>query len=199
MRTPNPLRPHRRPAGCLTQLILLAVVCGVLFMAVMGLTNPWIFTVGDHLRLLPFWEGVADFQGPGGTYRIFIYFQPSNTHSHVLPSTFISGTGWVCAPFGHAYPVAVGGGAHEMVWRDMNDKAFTLYLYKKSVGSSQHILPKLRFDGRWVGPTLVMEDKGTVSTTFLADGSLNPRPGATGPTQRITFVETRWWFARPCT
>jgi hypothetical protein len=182
----------------LIQLLLLVVLCGFVVMAVMGITNPWIFNVGGHIRFLPFWEGIADFEGPGGTYRIFVYFQPSNASSHVLPSTSISGSGWVCAPHGHAYAVKIGGGAHEVVWRDMNDKAFTLYLYKRSLGSSQHLPPKLQFNGRWVGPNLVMEDKGTVGASFLADGSLNPRPGAPGPAQRITFTETRRWFGPTC-
>jgi hypothetical protein len=55
------------------------------------------FTVGGHFRVLPFWQGVGDIQGPGGTYRIFVSLQPSNASSYVLPSTSVSGTGWACA------------------------------------------------------------------------------------------------------
>ncbi len=198
MRTPNALRPHRTPAGCLIQLALLVVLCGLLYIAVMAITNPWIFTVGGHVRWLPFWQGVADIQGPGGTYRIFVYFQPKNSRSHVLPSTAISGSGWICAPHGNTYAVLIGGGAHEVVWKDMNNEAFTLYLYKRSVGSSLHNPPKLRFDGRWVGPNLVMEDKGTVSASFRVDGSLNPHSAGPGPTQQITFAEHQWWYGHPC-
>jgi hypothetical protein len=79
----------------------------------------------------------------------------------------------------------------------MNNKAFALYVYQRSVASSQHLPPKLNFAGRWSGADLVMDDKGTVASTFLADGSLNPKPGGPGPARAATFTETQWWF-RPC-
>src|SRR5262249_19070336 len=161
--------------GCLSQVVLLGLLIGLGSIALMLITNPWIFTVGGRLRLLPFWEGVGDIQGPGGRYRIYLSIQPSNARSHVLPSTSISGTGWACAPSGHDYPIRVGGGAHEVVWRDMNNEAFSLYTWQRGAWSTEHRPPKLDFAGRWVGPNLVMEDKGTVASAFLEDGSLSPR------------------------
>jgi hypothetical protein len=164
----------------------------------MGFTHPWIFTVGGRFRLLPFWEGVGDIKGPGGTYRIFIFFYPKNAGSRVLPLTSVGGTGWVCTPSGQSYKVLVGGGTHEVVWRDMDNKPFTLYAYRRNALSTQHLPPKLDFAGRWVGPNLVMEDKGTMASAFLVDGSLNPRPAGPGTTRAaVTFVENRWWFS-PC-
>lgn len=190
--------PRRRRIGCLGQLIVLGLLAGVGFIALMAVTHPWIFTVGGRLRVLPFWEGAGDIQGPGGRYRIFVSFQPTNSGSRVLPSTSVRGTGWVCAPSGHSYPVRVGGEAHEVVWRNMDNKAFTLYTWQRKAWSSVHLPPKLDFAGHWAGPNLVMEDKGTLASAFLADGSLNPRPGAPGAARAITFVETTWWFGRPC-
>ena len=193
----NTMSPGRTRIGCLGQLILLGLLVGVGVIALMAVTNPWIFTVGGRFRLLPFWEGVGDIQGPGGTYRIFVFFHPDNARSRVLPLTSVSGSGWVCAPSGHSYPVLVGGGTHEVVWRDMDGKPFTLYMYQRHPGSTVHVPPKLDFAGRWVNANLVMDDKGTTMSAFLPDGSLNDRPGAPGPTRAVTFVETRWWF-QPC-
>ena len=85
-----------------------------------------------------------------------------------------------------------------MIWRDMNDKPFTLYTWQRGVLSTQHLPPKLNFTGRWSGPDLVMEDKGTLASAFLPDGSLNPHPGTRGPSRAVTFVETNWWLGRPC-
>ncbi len=178
--------------------MILGLLAGVGFLALMAVTNPWIYTVGGRLRMLPFWSGVGDIQGPGGTYRIFVWFQPSSASSHVLPSTSVEGSGWICAPSGAGYQVRVGGGAHEVVWRDMDDKPFSLYTWQRGTWSPQHLPPKLDFTGRWVGPKLVMEDKGTMASAFLPDGSLNPRPGSRGPTRAITFAETQWWYGRPC-
>ncbi len=191
--------PHQGGrVGCLGQLVVLLLLVPLGFIALMAITNPWIFTVGGHFRLLPFWEGVGEIPGPGGTYRVFVSFQPTNSGSRVLPSTSVRGSGWVCAPSGQSYRILVGGGAHQMVWRDMDDKPFTLYAYRRRVGSTQHLPPKLDFVGRWVGPNLVMQDKGTTAAAFLVDGSLSPRPGAAGPARPVTFVEKRWWFGRPC-
>jgi hypothetical protein len=196
MATPN-TTPQRRRVGCLGQLILLAVLMVAVGIGVLGITNPWIFTVGGRVRLLPFWEGVGEIQGPGGTYRIFVFFRPKNTRSRVLPSTSVTGSGWVCTPSGRNYEVLVGGGAHEVVWRDMDNKPFVLYAYRRHPGSTGHVAPKLDFTGRWAGPNLIMQDKGTIASAFLEDGSLNPRPGGPGPTRDVTFVETRWWLS-PC-
>jgi len=190
--------PQRRRIGCLGQLILLGLVLSIGAIGLMAVTNPWIFTVGGRLRLLPSWEGVGDVQGPGGTYRIFVSFQPSRGGSRILPSTSVSGTGWICAPSGHSYKIRIGGGAHEVVWRDMNNRDFTLYTWQRTAWSTQHLPPKLDFAGRWVGPNLVMDDKGSTVSAFLADGTLNPHPGARGPKQPITFVETSWWLGSPC-
>jgi hypothetical protein len=115
----------------------------------------------------------------------------------VLPLTSVGGSGWVCTPSGRSYRVLVGGGTHQIVWRDMDNKPFTLYAYRRNAGSTQHLPPKLDFVGRWVGPNLVMEDQGTIASAFLADGSLNPRSVGHGPARAVTFVESRWWFS-PC-
>ena len=188
----------RKRSGCLSQLLLLALFCAVVYLAVIAITNPWIFTLGGHFRLLPFWQGVGDVEGPGGTYRIYVSIEPSSARSRVLPSTSVKGTGWICAPSGHSYRLKVGGGAHEMVWRDMNDKAFTLRVWQRDTWSTQHLPPKLTFSGRWIGPKLVMDDAGSTASAFLQDGSLNPRPGAAGPRRPVTFVETQWVFGNPC-
>ena len=179
--------------------MLLGLLAGLGFVAVVAITNPWIFTVGGRFRALPFWQGVGDIQGPGGKYRIFVSIQPSYASSHLLPSTSVRGSGWICGPSGRSYQIRVGGGAHEVVWRDMNNKSFTLDTWRKETWSAKHLPPKLSLVGHWMGPSLIMDDTGTIASAFLQDGSLNPRPGPPGLKRAITFVETPWWFGRPCT
>src|SRR5262249_7124881 len=118
------MQRQRKRLGCLSQFMLLGLLAGLGFVAMMAVTNPWICTVGGRVRALPFWQGVGDIQGSGGAYRIFVSIQPSFASSRLLPSTSVSGTGWICAPSGHSYQIRVGGGAHEVVWRDMNNKSF---------------------------------------------------------------------------
>ncbi len=192
------MQQQRKRIGCLSQLLLLGVLAAFGYIALMAVTHPWIFTVGGRLRVLPFWQGSGDIHGPGGKYHIVVSIQPSNSGSHVLPSTSVTGTGWICAPAGHGYQIRIGGGAHEIVWRDMNNRPFRLYTWQRTAWSPEHLPPKLNLTGRWVGPNLVMNDGGTTAAAFLADGSLNPKPGAPGPQQTITLVETQWWFGNPC-
>src|SRR5262245_66346481 len=87
--------PQRKRIGCLGQLLALVLLVGVGFIALMAVTNPWIFTVGGHYRALPFWEGVGELEGPGGTYRIFVFFQPESGGFRQLASTLVWGTGWM--------------------------------------------------------------------------------------------------------
>ena len=195
--SPTNTPPRRRRLGCLGSLVLLVVLGSVGYLALEAFTHPWIFTVGGHFRLLPFWQGVGEIQGPGGRYRIFVFFYPENAGSRVLPLTSVRGSGWVCAPSGKSYRVLMGGGTHELIWRDMNNKPFSLYTYRRNPGASLHSPPKLDFTGRWVGPALVMDDQGTTASAFLADGSLNPKPGAPGPARPVTFTEMQWWLS-PC-
>jgi hypothetical protein len=168
------------------------------YLVLMAVTNPWIYTVGGRVRLWPSWEGVGDIQGPGGNYRIFLSLEPSSSRSRVPPSTSIRGTGWICAPSEHNYEIRLGGGSNKVVWRDMNNESFSLHTWHRTYTSTEHLPPKLSLVGRWVGDTLVMEDKGTAAAAFLADGSLAPQRGKPGASSAITFVETQWWFGRPC-
>jgi hypothetical protein len=101
----------RKRAGCLGQLILVAVFLAALAMGVAAITNPWIFTVGGHFRLLPEWTGAGQIEGPGGTYRIFVSFYPSRGGSRILPSTSVRGGGFICTPSGRNYQVKLTGGA----------------------------------------------------------------------------------------
>ena len=189
----------RKRTGCLGQLVLLAVFLVALGMGVAAITNPWIFTVGGHFRLLPEWTGSGVVEGPGGTYRIFVSFIPSRGGSRILPSTSVSGSGVICTPAGRSYKVRISGGAPLSVWSDMNNKPFTLNTYTRGAFSTQHDPPKLRLTGRWNGPRLILNDEGTLARAFAPDGTLIAHPGtAAGPGKEITFAETDWWLGDPC-
>jgi hypothetical protein len=188
----------RRRMGCLGQLILLAVFAVVLAMGVVGVTNPWIFTVGGHFRIWPEWTGSGQMQGPGGTYRMFVSFHPARGGSRILPSTSVRGSGWICTPSGRTYQVRLGGGAPLAVWRDMNNQPFTLYTYSRGTFSTQHEPPEVRLKGRWNGPNLILNDEGTLTRAFAPDGTLISHPGKPGAGKEITFAETGWWFGDPC-
>ena len=195
-------RPRRRGLGCLPGLILLLVLGPLLISAIDLLFAPWIYSVGGKTRLLPFWSGIGFADTPTGRYQIGIWFSPSPSGSRILPSASISGSGYVCTPFGKRYSLKVTGGASGRIWNDMDGHAFSLHAYHRpffaDLGGDRR--PRLEFAGAWVGPNLQMNDEGTLAKAFLADGNVAP---ASGPHPKevavpITFTETGWWIPGKC-
>lgn len=194
-------RKRRRP-GCLLQLVGLFLLIGLGWMGVVAVTHPWIYTVGGRVRPLPFWQGVGAMSGPGGAYRLYVSFEPTNSGSKVLPSATINGGGWLCAPGGRDYKVRVYGGSDRMVWRDMDGQRFFLQTWAakgySAISGYRHNPPKLQFEGRWDGDGLTMNDKGTLAANFQPDGTLVAKPGPPGASQPIRFTEHDWWVGDPC-
>ncbi len=164
---------------------------------------PWIYTVGGRTRLLPLWAGVAVAQTPLGRYTIHVWFSPIPSGSHVLASTSVSGTGYVCTPSGKRYSLKVTGGASGRIWKDMDGHAFSFSAYHRpafaGLTGGDH-RPKLQFSGQWVGSNLQMSDEGSIAQAFLADGSLSAQnsPRAKDSAIPITFNETTWWIEGSC-
>jgi hypothetical protein len=205
--TPPKVIGRWRRMGCLPQ-IGLALVIGVgLIMAGELLFAPWIYVVGGHRRLLPYWAGRGDIQTQAGTYRVYVWFSPSSRSSRILPGTSVSGNGYVCTPRGEGYTLKVSGGTNDRVWKDMDGRSFHLSAYYRPAGwnlTGAPRQPSLSFSGKWQGDTLVMTDDASIAHAFLPDGSLNTRAKSwypkTGPLLPITFTETSWWLGTPaCT
>jgi hypothetical protein len=194
-----PPRSRRRGIGCLPGLLILALLGPMLVIAIDFIFAPWIFTVGNRTRLLPVWAGVGVAQTSSGPYRIYIWFSPSPSGSRILPSTSISGSGYVCTPTGKRYTLRVTGGASGQIWKNMDEHSFHLFAYHRPFFSSLtgDRRPRLNFSGQWVGPNLQMNDEGTVAQAFLPDGGLNSESSvshAKANATPITFTETTWWW-----
>lgn len=198
-----PSRSRRRGIGCLPSLLILLLLGPALIVVIDLIFAPWIYSVGGRTRLLPTWSGVGVAQTAAGPYTIHIWFSPSPSGSRILPSTSISGSGYVCTPSGQRYTLRVTGGASERVWKNMDGHAFHLSAYHRPIFSSLtgDRRPRLSFAGQWVGPNLQMNDEGSLAQAFLPDGTL--RPGVIGWHAKenmvpITFIETTWWIGGSC-
>ena len=191
-----------RGASFLGGAIVLTVIGLLGVCGFFALTNPWIFTVG-RLRFIPLWEGQATAKGPGGDYAIYVLFYPSNG-PQVRPSTWISGSGYICAPGGHSHYVNIGGSTDSVVWKDMNNLPF--HIYTRGPASVAYMLakaglpPELELRGRWQGDEIVMKDDGTIAAAFLSDGTLNPNAPMRKPEaeQQLSFHESFWGITNPC-
>jgi hypothetical protein len=201
-------RPRRRGGlGCLGGLVVLLVGGTLFVVAVDWVFAPWIYGVGGQHRLLPVWAGQGDATGPGGRYRVWVWFSPTPQRSRMLPGAAIQGSGYICTPRGQLYQLRVIGGASGRIWNDMNGHSFHIEAYHRPIllnfSSYDTWRPRLSFSGRWVGPDLVMSDDASLAHAFAPDGSLNdaargawhPKTGA----MPITLKETGWQvFAPKC-
>jgi hypothetical protein len=187
--------------GCLPQLLGLAAILALVYLAIPAIIAPWIYNVGGHTRLLPVWEGVGTLHAPsrGGDYPIYVSFSPNygGTKS-TLQVTSADGYGAICTPAGQTFRLHIKAYAQGIV-RNMNGHSFQLILENRpltwSVTSPNYAdwKPRLELNGRWVGDTLAMTDGGSLSGAFLPDGTLNPHPAGldqAGATNLpITIVE----------
>jgi hypothetical protein len=200
----SPVRSRKRGIGCLPGLLLL-VLLGPLAVILIDLAfAPWIYVVGDRTRLLPVWAGMGVAQSPFGQYKIRVWFSPTSSGSHILPSASILGSAYVCTPTGKRYTLRVTGGASGRIWDSMAGHTFHLFAEHRpifySINSDRR--PRLNFSGQWVGDNLVMDDEGSIARAFLPDGNLSSDTKVshsnTGA-MPITFHETTWgWFGRDC-
>jgi hypothetical protein len=198
-----PPRSRRRGIGCLSGLLILAVLGPLLVMTIDLIFAPWIYTVGNRTRLLPVWAGVGIAHTSSGPYTIHIWFSPTPSGSRILPGTSVQGSAYVCTPTGKRYALRVTGGANERIWSTMDGHAFSFSAYHRPAFASLSgdRRPRLIFSGQWVGPDLKMNDEGSIARAFLADGSLSSATNASRAIEAaipITFSETTWWVGGSC-
>jgi hypothetical protein len=189
--------------GCLPGLFVLLVLGPLLIAGVDLLFAPWIYSVGGRTRLLPVWAGMGTADTPVGRYQIHIWFSPTPSGSHVLASTSISGSAYLCTPGGKRYTLRVTGGTSGRIWKAMDGHSFHLSAYHRPffAGVAGDHRPRLSFSGAWAQDSLEMDDEGTLAQAFLASGDLSPAQGGAHLKEKavpITFVETSWWLFGSC-
>jgi hypothetical protein len=160
--------PARKPGcGCLGS------VSGamVLVIGVMLLLNPWSLRMGGRWTPALTWHGVGKLHSTtGATYGLFMELSPNLARGrrggHGSRQN-LEGTAKICTPQGEVYAMTVDGYLTD-AWLDADHKPITFYLR-----SPKDAPPKLRADfyGSWQGRELVLDDKGSMAMSFLADGS----------------------------
>jgi hypothetical protein len=199
-----PPRRRRRGLGCLPSLALLAVFGLALWIAAETIMGPWIYTVGGRHRWLPMWEGVGDAQGPGGLYRLYVWFAPSPAGQRIIAETAVRGGATLCTPRGERINLRLRGGAQGHQWLNL-DGPFSLEVWRRrafgNLTSNTTVgPPEVHFDGRWEGPNLVMTDTGGFAHAFNPDGTVNEKAPHWHPKTAavpVTFTETGFWLLPP--
>ncbi|MBZ5507480.1 MAG: hypothetical protein LAO78_18630 [Acidobacteriia bacterium] len=166
--------PRKSRLGCLTQLVLAAILGVGVFIGVVAVTAPWGFFMGGRFHLIPQWQGLGRLHSntAGGDYVLYIFFSPKSGKG--LGTTHVSGNGLLCTPRGETFYLSVGGDFEKNIKTDTNGKTANFYMSNRSVASqfSGNRKPSLELRGKWVNPDLVMDDHGSIARNFEPDGKL---------------------------
>lgn len=166
----------RRKLGCLTGLILLAVLGCAGWLAITAAFAPWIFEAGGHFHAVPMWQGAGRLHSAiSGDYVIDVYFYPTPGGFHA-PGTWVEGQGYLCNAHRDRYRLRLTGGTSRRVWSQMDGSPFTLDMANRPIlwsftspdYSTWH--PRISLRGHWQYPVLVMDDGGSLSREFGPDG-----------------------------
>jgi hypothetical protein len=157
----------RRQHGFLGTLFLLLVL-GAVGVLVLG---PWAFHIGGRWTPLLTWQGSGKLLTKDGIdYPLYVSFYPSSHFSQLRmdgqrPTGGLQGTGWICTSQGVTQPLQLSGTIYG-AWRSTEGSLMAFRLLEPKiidVGQGQGYFDLV---GRWHGPELVMDDRGSVGSRF---------------------------------
>jgi hypothetical protein len=167
--------------GCLTQLVLLFLLVGALFVGATALLAPWAFYMGGRSHLIPQWQGWGRLHSNsgGGDYALYVWFRPDSGRLRGL--VYVKGNAVLCTPRGEKFVLTLGGtfGKPDGGWRghDLNGKNANFYMFNRT---ASHVLsgtsprPELKLHGKWNNPDLVLDDDSSIQRNFDHDARLYP-------------------------
>ena len=179
MQTPLnfPARPPvRRKGGLGVDLLLLFAVLGFVCLLPSFLT-PWAYYLGGHFHWLPYWQGWGRVrvESAGGDYVLYVQLAPSTRGSRILPASHLTGQAYLCTPVGERFRLRLGG---SMPFRlNLITTGEPIHLYMSNTLAWNHNFtgdrrPSLDFYGTWADRSIQVDDRRTISTSFLPDGSV---------------------------
>jgi hypothetical protein len=164
----------RRGFGCLAKLFWLPVLgvgAGVLFYVLIAITDPWAFHIGGRSTPFLMWHGSGKLHTKSGIeYPLYVNFFPSSHSSHLRmdgkrPTGGLQGSAWLCTSPGVTQYLDLTGTIYGG-WRSTENSTVDWRLLEQKifdVGQQQGFFDLV---GKWDGPKLVMDDRGSYSSTF---------------------------------
>lgn len=178
LNTPNlPVRPPvRRKGGLGMDLLLLLAILGFVCLLPSFFT-PWAYYLGGHFHLIPYWQGWGRVrvESAGGDYVLYVQMEPSTRGSRILPSSNLTGIAYLCTPAGERLRLRLGG---SMPFRlNLITTGEPIHLYMSNTLAWNHNFtgdhrPNLDFYGNWKDRAIEMDDRRSLSTSFLPDGTV---------------------------
>jgi hypothetical protein len=157
--------------GSLFKLFWALLLGGALLYAVVVLTGPWAVHIGGRWTPLLTWQGSGKLLTKGGgEYPLYVSFYPS-AHSSQLrmdgqrPTGGLQGWAWLCTSRGVTQRLELSGTIYG-AWRSTEGSLMAFRLLEPKVidvGQGQGYFDLV---GRWHGPELVMDDRGSTGSRF---------------------------------
>ncbi len=155
----------------LAMLFWTLLLGGAVVYAAVLVMDPWSFHIGGRWTPLLMWQGSGKLLTKGGIeYPLFVSFFPSSHSSQLRmdgqrPTGGLQGSGWLCTSRGVTQPLQLSGTIYGG-WRSTEGSLMAFRLLEPKiidVGQGQGYFDLM---GRWRGPELVMDDRGSVGSRF---------------------------------
>jgi hypothetical protein len=159
-----------RRHGCIAQLFGLLILCLAVVHGVAALTAPWSFHIGGRSTPLLYWSASGMLHTKGGTYPLNVLFYPSSNSSRLRldglrPTGGVQGSGWLCTSPGVIQYLKLSGTIYNG-WSSTEGSLINFRLLEWYLFDSRPTRGYFDLDGRWNGTKLVMEDRGSLGSTF---------------------------------
>ncbi len=152
-------------------LLILLIFVGV---GLPALLTPWGFFMGGQFHVLPMWQGWGRMHSntAGGDYVLQILFYPKV--GRYAGPRHLAGNALLCTPRGEKFKLKLGGDFQKDLQLDTNGKTASFYMDNNSLKSqfNGQRRPYLELRGKWNNPDLVLNDHGSITRNFSADGTL---------------------------
>lgn len=160
--------------GCLGSLLVVPSVLAIAYLAFVAAVAPWSFFVGGGFHIVPGWRAWGRLHSPSeGDYLLWVQLLPSSP-GRTTGLTYMTGTADICSPRGTRLAMKVTGDMDRHTWLDIDGKRVAISMFHRDpfMGLfSADRRPHVDLHGEWRGPLLELDDGGTVSQAFSADGT----------------------------
>ena len=171
----NPsLGQAQRPRGCLGSLfrvLLAGIFGGALLYGVVVITAPWSLHIGQRWTPFLTWHGYGKLLTKAGAqYPLYVSLYPSSHFSQLhreglRPTGGVQGQGWLCTASGATQRLELTGTIYGG-WRSTANSLFAFRLLEARIINNGQARGFFDLTGRWQGPKLVMDQRGSAPETF---------------------------------
>jgi hypothetical protein len=161
----------RQRRGLFAQLFWVVVLCGGLFYGAVAVVSPWAIHIGGRWTPLLIWSGSGKLLTKGGIeYPLYVSIYPSSHFSRLhmdglRPTGGLQGTGWLCTSRGAIQRLELSGTIYG-AWRSTEGSLMAFRLLEPKIIDVGQGRGFFDLAGKWQGPELVMNDRGSTGSTF---------------------------------